>query len=136
MSGLWSGSIPSDLPLGADALCCRCDARLFRNTRDTVQQTLALAVAGLILFWMANAFPFLALDLEGQIRETTLVSGILGLYEQGMYGVSLLVLLTSVIFPLVQLLGLVYLLLPYWQEALPAMPLWCSGFSAVSGPGA
>lgn len=101
-----------DLPLGADALCCRCEARLFRKTRDTVQQTLALALAGLILFCIANTFPFLSLKLEGQVRETTLLTGIMGLYQQGMHGLSILVLLTSVIFPLVQLMGLVYLLLP------------------------
>ncbi len=116
-------SLP-DLPLGAEALCCRCESRLFRKTRDTVQQTLALAVAGLILFCIANTFPFLSLKIEGQVRETTFITGILGLYQQGMYGVAGLVLLTSVIFPLVQLLGLIYLLMPILAGTVARKAAW------------
>lgn len=101
-----------DLPVGSKALCDRCGSLLFRKTRDTVQRTLALAMTGLILFAIANAYPFLSMKLEGQIQETTLITGIAGLYHQGMPGLSGLVLLTSVLVPLVQLMGLVYLLSP------------------------
>ncbi|MBI9087810.1 MAG: paraquat-inducible protein A [Desulfobacterium sp.] len=101
-----------DLPVGSKAMCGRCRAVLFRKTPDTVQRTLALAVTGLILFAIANVYPFLSMRLEGQIRETTLITGIAGLYHQGMPGLSGLVLLTSVLVPLVQLMGLVYLLSP------------------------
>jgi len=108
-----------DLPLGASALCCRCENRLFRNSRDTIQKTLALALAGLVFFVIANVCPFLSLKLEGQIRETTLITGIMGFYGQGMYALSFLVLLTSIVFPLVQLLGLVYLLGPIMAGGAP-----------------
>nr|WP_320192852.1 paraquat-inducible protein A [uncultured Desulfobacter sp.] len=98
--------------LGRIAVCNRCNAVLRRYTRDTVQQTLALTLTGLILFVIANTYPFLSLSLEGQARETLLFTGILGLFEQGMYPLAILVFLTSIAIPLVQLLGLVYLLVP------------------------
>ncbi|WDP93269.1 MAG: paraquat-inducible protein A [Desulfobacter sp.] len=101
-----------DLPFGAAARCCRCDARLAGHRGDTVQRTLALALAGLVLFCIANAFPFLSLRLEGQIRETCLLTGIVELYRQGFAGLAVLVLATCVAVPLAQLAGLAYLMVP------------------------
>ncbi len=48
---------------GAAAKCVRCGAVLYRQKRDSLDRTLALTVAGLILFAVANTFPFLAFDI-------------------------------------------------------------------------
>ncbi len=105
---------------GESARCGRCGAVLARNTRDTVEPVLALTLAGLILFVIANTWPFLSLELKGLVRETTLTTGIIGLYAQGMTWLALLVSMTCLVFPLVQLLGLIYLLLPIWLTGTPA----------------
>jgi paraquat-inducible protein A len=73
---------------------------------------LALTVAGLLLFISANVFPFLALKLQGQVTQTTLSTGIKELYMQDMWVLALLVLLTCIVIPLIQLLGMLYVLLP------------------------
>lgn len=97
---------------GCKALCSRCGYILFRKSNDTTQRTLALAITGLILFAIANAYPFLSIQIEGRIQETTLLTGIIWFFTHGMHTLAGLVLLTSVIIPFLQLLTLTYILLP------------------------
>ena len=54
------------LPEGGAARCGRCGAMLYRQRRDSIEHTLLLTLAALILFVIANTFPFLTFELEGQ----------------------------------------------------------------------
>jgi paraquat-inducible protein A len=47
------------LPEGQTAVCSRCGAELCSHKRDSFERSLALTLAGLILFIMANAYPCL-----------------------------------------------------------------------------
>jgi paraquat-inducible protein A len=107
------------LPEGSVAKCSRCGGVLQRHKRDSLDRTLAWTIAGLILFVVANAFPFLDLKKGDLVRQTTLITGVLELYQQGMRSVAVLVFLTSILFPAVQLGGLLYLLLPLKVKLLP-----------------
>jgi paraquat-inducible protein A len=100
------------LPEWTTARCSRCGALLLRTKSNSIDQTLALLVAGLILFSLACSFPFLALRSGSSIQETALVTGVKNLYLQGMPGLASLVLLTCVLIPLVQMLSLLYVLAP------------------------
>ena len=100
------------LPMGATARCPRCGAVLYRRKRNSLDRVLALTIAGLILFTVANVYPFLTFRLEAQIQETTLITGIIELYDQGMWIVAGVVLLTSIVMPLLELTGMLYVLLP------------------------
>ena len=99
-------------PPGGSARCPRCGAVLHRSKRDSLNRTLALSLAGLILFTVANAFPFLAFEMQGQITQTRLFTGVKDLYAQGMWGLAALVLLTTIIVPAVQLTLMLYILVP------------------------
>ncbi len=100
------------LPPGGTARCVRCGAVLYRHKRNSLDRVLALTIAGLILFMVANIYPFLTFRLEAQVQETTLISGVLELYAQGMWIVAGVVLLTSILMPLLELVGMLYILLP------------------------
>jgi paraquat-inducible protein A len=100
------------LPMGATARCPRCGAVLYRRKRNSLDRVLALTIAGLMLFIVANVYPFLTFRLEAQIQETTLITGIIELYNQGMWIVAGVVLLTSIVMPLLELTGMLYVLLP------------------------
>ncbi|MBW1693463.1 MAG: paraquat-inducible protein A [Deltaproteobacteria bacterium] len=106
-------------PEGSTAKCRRCGAALYRHKRNSLDVTLAMAVAGLILFILCNTHPFLALKKEGIVQETTIISGIKELYNQGMHELALLVLFTSVVAPFIQLSGMVYILLPLKLNRMP-----------------
>jgi paraquat-inducible protein A len=92
--------------------CRRCNAMLHRGVENSVDRTLALTFAGLILFIVANLYPFLAFKLQGQETQTTLISGVIGLYDGGKWEIALLVLLTTIVIPLTQLLLQLYIFLP------------------------
>jgi len=110
------------LPAKGAAVCIRCGAVLYKHKPNSLERTLAFAIAGLILFILANSFPFLGLKIGAQVRETTLITGIHMLYVQGMQGMQLiatLVLLTIVLVPFTQMMCLFYILLPLKFGRLP-----------------
>jgi paraquat-inducible protein A len=107
--------LPELVP-GESASCVRCDATLSRNPKNGIQRGLALTFTSIILFVIANVFPFLSFGMEGVKTDTTLVSGIVGLYGQKMYFVAAVVGITTVIVPTVVLAGLTYLLLPLQSD--------------------
>lgn len=104
------------MPDGGSAICLRCGGTLFRRRRQTVEVTLALAVSAAILLVVANAYPFLAFELQGQSTTTTLGSGVVALWEQGQYAVSGLVFLTTMLAPASQVILLLYVLAPIYFE--------------------
>ena len=108
------------LPRGAAAHCGRCGALLHRNRPDSLEPTLALTLAGLILFLVANSFPFLSLEMQGQVRATTLATGVIDLYAEGMWGLAGVVLFTSILAPGLQLALLLIVLIPLKLGRLPA----------------
>jgi paraquat-inducible protein A len=107
------------LPDKGVANCTRCGSVLYRQKPNSINRTLALSMAGLVLFVLANSFPFLALKMESQVHQTTLITGIKVLYSQGMHALAVVVLLTTILAPLAQLLGMIYLLLPLRHNRIP-----------------
>jgi len=93
-------------------LCVRCGCVLHQYRPNSIDRTLALALGALILFIVANSFPFLEMKNGGFIQQTTLLTGIHELWKQQLYGLSTLVFLTCILIPFLQMIGLLYLLLP------------------------
>ncbi|MDX2446387.1 MAG: paraquat-inducible protein A [Desulfobacterales bacterium] len=104
---------------GGVAQCMRCGAVLYRRKKDSLNRTLSLAIAGIILFVVANTYPFLAIKSEGLMQETTLLAGVKELYVQNMWELAALVLITTFLTPFIQLSGMIYVLLPLKFNRLP-----------------
>lgn len=111
------------LPVGQSALCRRCGAILYRGPFVSLDLPLAFSLAGLVFFAMANGYPLLFLELGGRMQESTLFSGVTALFDEGLWGLAILVFCTTLLFPLLNLLGMVYLLLPL---KIHHPPLWRS----------
>lgn len=100
------------LPEDCEAHCSRCKALLFRSRSNSISDSLALSLAGLILFIPANIYPIMSLQVLGQSKSGTLLAGAVKLYTGGLEMVGVLILLTSIVIPLFKLLMLLYVLLP------------------------
>jgi len=100
--------------------CARCGTELDRHAGDQGARVLPLTVASLILFAIANLFPIVEIELRGLSSETTLAGAVIVLGGEGMSVVALLVLATTILFPLLQLCILFYLLVPMARERRPA----------------
>jgi paraquat-inducible protein A len=107
------------LPAKSKAQCVRCGATLYRDIPNSIDRTIALAIAGLVLFVCANVFPFLAFEVAGKTVQSTLLSGAFSLKQQGMWEVALLVVFTCFIAPLAQLMLMLYIFVPLKLQALP-----------------
>ncbi len=100
------------LPRRAAARCVRCGGVLLRSKPDSIDRTIALTLAGIVLFLVACSFPFLSMENAGIVQETALFTGIYNLYKQKMVPLATLVLITCVLVPLAQMLGLLYVMIP------------------------
>ena len=100
------------LPDGGVAGCKRCGAVLYRSKPNSIDRALMLTLAALILFVVANSFPFLTFELEGRSTTSTLTTGVVMLYEDGMWPLAALVLGVTILVPLAKLLATTYVLLP------------------------
>jgi paraquat-inducible protein A len=91
-----------------------------RSKPNSIERSLALTLSSLVLFAVAISFPFLAMKTGGFEQQSNLVTGVWLLYEQGMGEMATVVLLTCLVFPLLQIVGLLYILLPiYLKRRVP-----------------
>lgn len=100
------------LRFGERAFCLRCGASLYAKKRDSFEHTIILAVTSLILFTMANVFPFMTFELHGRVQESLLLTGIKEFFDRGMWTLGLLVFCASILFPALKILGMLYVLVP------------------------
>ena len=100
-----------EIPAGAKANCLFCGNLLYRHVPNSVDRTLALYVTALMLFFIANSFPFLSLELGGRQVDSILFSSGWVMYELGMGELGLLIFITSILFPFLVISGMLYLLL-------------------------
>ena len=108
-----------EVPMGSGARCARCGASLYRPKPDSLNRTLALTLAGVILFVIANTYPFLGFKIGAQVRETTLATGIHQLFLQDMQLIATLVLLTVVVVPAFHLASMLYILVSLHLKRAP-----------------
>jgi paraquat-inducible protein A len=99
--------------------CPRCGTELDRHPGGLHRRVLPLTVACLILFAIANLFPIVEIEVQGISSETTLAGAVVALSTEGMSPVALLVLATTILFPLMQLCILFYLLVPLAYQRRP-----------------
>ena len=100
------------LRYGERALCSRCGAVLYHKKPDTLDRTLIHSLTNLILFVLANVFPIMSIQLQGREQVTLLTSGGMELYQQGFWELGFLVIAVGVLFPLLKILGTLYVLMP------------------------
>jgi paraquat-inducible protein A len=92
--------------------CVRCRAELYRTNDRSPDTAIALAVTALGLFVLANVYPLVAMSVNGTTRMTTLIGAAEAFYEQGYGALAILVAFTAVIVPMVQIVTLLYVLVP------------------------
>ena len=102
----------SAMPRPRKALCARCGALLYQRHDQGLERTAALTVAALVLFTIANAFPIVTLELQGDRTNATLFGAVAVLWSQNMQLVALLVAATAFAFPLLEIAALAWLLFP------------------------
>jgi paraquat-inducible protein A len=111
-----------EIPLkpGCTASCSRCGSVLYRNATDSIDRTLAYTLAAGVLFVVANVFPLFAIEVQGSRRAINLLGAVSSLWGQQMRSIALLVFLTTILIPALELITMTYLLLPLKFRRVPA----------------
>ena len=106
--------LQQEIPLkpGCAASCSRCGTVLYRNATDSIDRTLAYTLAAAVLFVIANVFPLFSIEVQGSRSEINLVGAVRSLWDQQMQFISLLVFLTTILIPALELITMIWLLLP------------------------
>ncbi len=102
--------------------CIRCNALLEDGRSGNLYQALALNLSAMIFFILANAFPIVAIEATGNTVYATIIGVVEALHDQNMNLVGLVVMITTIIFPSLDLLCTAMLLgftkYPYLSAAL------------------
>ena len=110
------------LPPGRAARCNCCGHVLLRNPSGGLDRPIALYTTALLLLILANAFPFLVLDITGQAEKTTIIGASAGLYHAGMGELAVVVFVTTVLGPALLIASSLYALLSVrFNMQLPAV---------------
>lgn len=100
-------------PLHATGIlsCPRCGADLHRRKPNSLARAWALLIAAVILYVPANYYPVLSVEVLGKSESDTIFSGVVELFNAGMWEISALVFFASITVPMLKILGLGYLLI-------------------------
>lgn len=113
----------SHLSVDGAAKCCRCDATLRKRQRidpaRSIEHTLALVITALVLLILSNIYPIIQVEAEGHDMSATLWGCVKYLFTNDNKMLAALVFLTSIGAPLIQLVGLLYILLPVHLHRIP-----------------
>jgi paraquat-inducible protein A len=110
------------LASGGTARCVRCGATLYRRPPASVDRALALTLAAMVLFAVANTFPIVGLSVNGTLVETTLFGAVHVLYDDGVWPLAGLVFATTLLMPLLDMAAVAYVLLPLRTGHIPRRP--------------
>jgi len=100
------------VPSGRHYECRRCGATLGLARHATFDLPLALAAGGLVTLLIAHMNPILAIEIQGQVRSTTLWQAAWTLYDEGAWFMAGLVIFTTLLNPLIEMGAVCYVLLP------------------------
>jgi paraquat-inducible protein A len=86
--------------------CGRCSAVIHARVPNSVQRTLGLGLAAVVLYLPANLLPIMITDQFGRAVESTIIGGVVLLWDMGSYPVAIVILVASVLIPLGKLAAL------------------------------
>lgn len=84
-------------------------AAYLRSTQ--LSRAAALAFAAAVMLVPANLLPVLSTNTGGSARTDTILSGITGLWHDGMFAIAAIVFVASILIPFLKLVGLTWLLI-------------------------
>ena len=91
--------------------CPRCGRRLHLRLKASLQRTLALTIAAIVLYFPANLLPVLRLESFAGDKQNTIIGGVIEFWQQGDYPVALIIFGASVVIPVLKIIAIAALCL-------------------------
>ena len=100
------------LAQGSVAICSRCGSPLYRTGH--LERALALTITALIVFLIASALPIARIEIQGRLNAASLPGAVGLLWDAEMHLLALLVFVTKLLVPFLELAFLVVILILLW----------------------
>lgn len=92
-----------------DHTCSRCGSNLHMRKPNSLEYTWALLLTAVILYVPANAYPMMITTSLGQTHASTIIGGMLELWQHGSEPIAVVIFVASVLVPIFKVLILVLL---------------------------
>jgi paraquat-inducible protein A len=90
-------------PQEGTVACTRCGTGLVTIKSERLERAFVLYLTALVLLIIANSFPFLTMKVQGLVQSSHLLSGAIDLFGQGMWEISIAVILFVFVVPLIKI---------------------------------
>ncbi|MDY0162033.1 PqiA/YebS family transporter subunit [Desulfobotulus sp.] len=91
--------------------CTRCASPMHARKPQSLNRTLALTLTALILYIPANLYPIMIVENFGQSLSSTILGGVILLWQDKAFLIASVVFFASVFIPMAKLLALFYLII-------------------------
>lgn len=116
--------LETPLESGGKAFCSRCGHVLYRKQVDGLRRSLIFSMTAAVLFMISNSFPIVTIDSQGLTNSTTLLDAADRLIHDDIPSIAVLVFATTFLMPALEIMALIYLLLPlHFGRLPPGLPL-------------
>ncbi|MEM8815568.1 MAG: paraquat-inducible protein A [Pseudomonadota bacterium] len=89
--------------------CGSCDSHTHDGWDDSLQKTWAWLLTSIVLYLPANLLPIMYTNFLGKTTESTILGGIVTLWEHGSYPIAAVIFIASVLVPLGKIIVLIWL---------------------------
>jgi len=96
---------------GKENICRRCDSSIYKHKYSSTEKSWAYLITAMIAYVPANLYPMLITNKFGLEESSTILGGIVFLWEHGSYPIALVIFIASMIIPILKFLVLIYLLI-------------------------
>jgi len=91
--------------------CRRCDSKIYPNASSSTAKSWAFLLTAMIAYVPANLYPMLISNKFGLVESSTILGGIVFLWEHGSYPIAVVIFVASILIPILKFLVLLYLLI-------------------------
>lgn len=91
-------------------ICRRCDSTINNKKESSTQKSWAYLITAIIAYIPANLYPMLETQQFSKSESSTIMGGVVMLWEHGSYPIALVIFIASIVIPISKFLVLIYLL--------------------------
>ena len=89
--------------------CATCGTKLHERKKNSIQITWALLITAVLLYLPANMLPIMYTHFLGEETASTILGGVLVLWDHGSYPIAIIIFVASVLVPIGKLIALSWL---------------------------
>ncbi len=92
-------------------ICRRCGSKIYHHRSTPTEKSWAYLLTAMIFYVPANLYPMMIIEQFGSESGSTILEGVIELWNHGDYPIALIILVASIFVPIAKFLMLAYLLI-------------------------